>query len=187
MNKKEICKKLGYHNPKKCLEKLEYLEKNGIENFLKHNFKYDFILSSELFLKKVLEMYGDEEDMKLFKKTKEKLSRSSGNLFINTDFKRISEPIFVLAMMEGVRNISIDKREFENIEEELEYIKNFVKNHYQKNNGTLKIWRNIVSYIYTSDSFDKKIVFDTEGNIIDEVDNFIHSKATIKIKNKEIK
>lgn len=147
-DKKALCKKLGYNNLKPCMEKLEYLEKNGIESFLKANFKYDFVWSSELFLKKVIELCGDEEDMKIFEKIREKLSREPGHLLVNTNFRRNNEPVFVLAMCEGLRNIRIDRKEFESKDEELEYVKNFVKNHYQENNGELKIWKTIQNYIY---------------------------------------
>ncbi|GAB6044509.1 hypothetical protein JCM11957_01070 [Caminibacter profundus] len=114
------------------MEKLEYLEKNGIESFLKTNFKYDFILGVELFLKKVIELCGNDEDMKIFEKVIEKLSRKPGYLFVNTNFKRSQEPIFVLVVMESRRNLRIDRKEFENKKEELEYVKNYVRNHYEK-------------------------------------------------------
>jgi hypothetical protein len=180
-DKQNLCKKLGYNNFKPCLEKLNYLEKHGIEEFLKANFGYDFVLPSELFLKKVIELYGDEEDKKLFEKIREKLSRKPGHLFVNTNFKRRSEPIFALAAFEGLRNIYIDRKEFENKEEELEFVKNFIKNHYKENNGNLKIWRDIKNYIYKSDSFDKYLVIDKNGNIVDELDKFNPSIATLSV------
>ncbi|GAB6073612.1 hypothetical protein [Nautilia lithotrophica] len=186
-DKKSLCKKLGYNKLKPCLEKLEFLEKNGIEAFLKTNFKYDFVLGSELFLKKVIELCGDDKDMKIFEKIREKLSRKSGHLFVNTNFKRISQPIFVLAFMEGLRNISIDRTSFENKEEELAYIRNYVKKHYKENNGKLKLWGNIQNYIYKSDRFNKYLVIDKDGNVINQMDEFNPSKAIMFINGKEIK
>jgi hypothetical protein len=186
-NKKSLCKKLGYNNLKPCLEKLDFLEKNGIEKFLESNFKYDFVLGSELFLKRVIELCGNDEDMQIFKKTKKKLSKQPGRLFVNTNFKRKSEPVFVLAFMEGKRNIRIDRKEFDTKDEEFKYVKNFIKNHYRKNKGELSLWGKIQDYVYESDSFDKKLVFDVDGNLIKEVDNFAKSKATLMVKNKEIK
>jgi len=181
-NKEEFCRKLGYHNSKLCLEKLEYFEKNGVEKYLRHNFKYDFILGSELFLKKVLEVYGDEEDIRIFEKTRERLSKKPGHLFVNTNFRRKNEPVFVLAFCEGVRNISIDRREFKNREEELEYVKKFVKNHYRKNEKKISIWGEIENYFYKSDSFDKYLILDKEGDIIEEKkDFFIPNRAILAI------
>ncbi len=181
-----LCKKLGYNNLKPCLEKLDFLEKNGIEAFLKSNFKYDFVLPGGLFLKKVIELCGDDEDMKIFEKTREKLSRKSGHLFVNTNFKRKNEPIFVLAFMEGKRNISIDRKKFDTKEDEFEYVKEYVKNHYKKNNGKLDLWGKIQNYIYKSDWFDKYLVIDKDGNVISQMDEFNLSRAKVMIKNKEI-
>ena len=180
-DKKEVCRKLGYHNLSPCLEKIEYLEKYGIEEYLKKNFKYDFVLGSELFLKKLIEIYGDEEDMKTFEKVREKLSRKPGYLFVNTNFKRVNQPIFVLAFMEGLRNLSIDRKEFENKEEELEYVKNLVKNHYKEHNGELKLWGKIQNYIYKSEWFEKFLVIDKNGNIIKEIEEFNPFIATISV------
>jgi len=180
-NKREFCRKLGYYNLAPCLEKLEYLEKYGIEKYLKKNFKYDFVLGSELFLKKVIEMYGCEEDIKIFEKVREKLSRKPGYLFVNTNFKRTTQQIFVLAFMEGLRNLSIDRKEFENKEEELEYVKKFVKNHYKEHSGELKLWGKIQNYIYKSEWFDKFLVIDKNENIIKEIEEFNPSIATIYV------
>jgi len=180
-NKYALYKKLGYNNLKQCLEKLKFLEKNGIEAFLKTNFKYDFVLPNELFLKKVIELCGDDEDMKIFEKTREKLSRKSGHLFVNTNFKRSSLPIFVLAFMQGLRNILIDRTNFKNKKEELAYIRNYVKKHYKENSGKLKLWGNIQNYIYKSDSFDKYLVIDKDGNVINQMDEFNLSIAKIQV------
>jgi len=165
-NKNALCKKLGYNNLALCLEKLYFLEKNGIEEFLKFKFKYDFVLPSELFLKRVIELYGSSEDMKNFEEVREKLSRKPGRLFINTNFKRKSEPIFVLAFMEGKRNILIERKEFKDKNEELKFVKSFIKRHYEENKGVLPLWGEIQNYVYESESFDKKLVFDVEGDII---------------------
>jgi len=185
-DKNSLCKKLGYNNLKPCLEKLKFLEENGVEGFIRSNFKYDFVLPSELFLKKVIELCGDDEDMNVLEKTREKLNRKSGRLFVNTDFKRGLQPLFVLAFMEGLRNISINRKNFENKEEELEYVKKYVKNHFKKNNGKLDLWGKIQNYIYKSDWFDKYLVIDKDGNVINQMDEFNPSKAKIFINGKEI-
>ncbi len=165
-----LCKKLGYIDVRPCLKKIEYLEQNGIEEFLRYQFSYDFHLGSEVFLKKVLELCGDEKNLKLFEKIREKLSKKPGRLFVNTNFQKKSQPIFSLVAMEGVRNILIDRRSFENKDQELEYIKFYVKRHYLENKGKLKLWGKIENYIYKSDWFDNYIVLDKDGNILKKGD-----------------
>ena len=182
-NKENFCKKLGYKNLSPCIEKINFLEKYGIEKYLKQNFKYDFVLGSEMLLKKIIESFGSEKDKKDYKTIKDKLNRKSGHLFVNTHFKRLSQPIFMLAFMESLRKILIYRKEFNSFKEELEYIKSFVKKHYQKNNGQLDFWGKIKNYHYKSDWLD--IVLDKEGNIINQ--NSSIQKAKIMKKNKEIK
>ena len=182
-NKEDFCKKLGYKNISPCIQKINFLEKYGIEEYLKQNFKYDFVLGSELLLKKIIESFGSEKDKNDYETIKEKLNRKSGHLFVNTSFKRISQPIFAMAFMESLRNILIDRKNFNSPDEELEYVKNFVKNHYQKNNGQLNFWGKIKNYHYKSDWMD--VVLDKNGGIINQ--NCSFQKAKLMIKNKEIK
>ena len=89
--------------------------------------------------------------------------------------------------MESKRNIAIDRKEFENQDEELKFVTEFIKRHYQKNNGVLPLWGKIQNYIYSSDSFEKQLVFDTNGNLIEEIDDFTKPQAKVTIKNKEVK
>ena len=65
-NKNELCKKLGYNDLYPCLEKIKYLENYGIEEYLNKNFKYDYVLGGEIFLKKLIELCGEKEDMEKF-------------------------------------------------------------------------------------------------------------------------
>lgn len=180
-NKEKFCKKVGYNNIKPCIEKLEFLEKHGIEKYLQEKHEYDFVLGSELLLKKAIEVFGDEEDLKLFNDIRERLSRKPGHLFIETGFKRRSQPIFVLAAMEGRRNILIDRYKFNNKKEELEAVRNFVKKHCKEKKGEIELWGKIKFYVYSSEWFDKKILIDCDGNIIGEVDRYSYSRAVMSI------
>ena len=180
-SKEEICKKLGYQNKKTCFEKLEFLEKNGFKAFLKKNFKFDFVMGNELFIKKIIEEFGDEKDLKEFEEFREKQSRKYGNLFAETHFHRTTQPIHVLAMAEGLRNVNIDRRKFNTKEEELNFVKEIAKKLYKEDNGDFSIWGKIDYYVYSSDSFDKKIIIDTDGNIVKKVDEYYSSKAILSL------
>lgn len=180
-NKEQFCKSIGYNNTKPCIKKLEFLEKHGIEKYLQTKYKYDFVLGSEILLKKVIEAFGNKEDRKLFEYIRDRLSRDVGYLFIETNFKRASQPIFVLAIMEGSRNFKIDRYKFKNKEEELKFIKDFVKKHYKENSGKIELWGKIKHYVYKSDWFDNYLIIDIYGNIINEVDDYRFYKASISI------
>jgi len=105
-------------------------------------------------------------------------------LFIDTNFKRKSEPIFALAFMEQKRRIgykNIDNLYFKSDDEILEIISKFVKDDYFTCNGRLQLWGNIVSYNWHHT--DGKIyIFDKNGNYICSTKNIIESKATLNIK-----
>ena len=120
--------------------------------------------------------YTDEEILEM----KEKELLSKDYLFVNTNFKRTTQPIFVLAMMENKRYIKMNMKElyFKDIDSKLNLISSFVKKHYKENNGKLEIWGNIQSYQY---HINKEIyIFNSTGTII-KVELAKESIAIIKI------
>jgi len=173
----ELCKKLGYHNMGTCLKKIDHLEQNGIENFLCKEFEYDFVLGKEFFLKKVIELYGSEKDMEIFKNWTEKVHKKPGHLFVNTGLIKTSQPVFALAALEKMKNIPIHRRVFKDKNEEIEYVRFYVKRHYREND-LLKPWGKIINYIYKSDCFEKYLILDKNGNIVGKMENFDIQKAT---------
>jgi len=118
-----------------------------------------------------------EEELAL---QKEQKKLRSVYIYVNTNFKRTSEPIFVLAAMEYIRRLKVkDMLLFQTDDEMFETISTVVKNHYNENDGKLNLWGDIVSYNYHH--YDgKQYVFDKDGNIINDVVS--ESKATVSIK-----
>jgi len=109
-------------------------------------------------------------------------------LFINTNFKRKSEPIFVLAFMEHKRRIaykSIGNLYFKSDNKILEIVSKFVKEDYFTCDGTIKLWGDIVSYNWHHLD-DKIYVFNKNGSFKISTRNIVESKATLSIKGKEI-
>ncbi len=102
-------------------------------------------------------------------------------MFVETNFKRANQPIFALAIMEGKRNFKIDRYKFKNKDEELEFVKDFVKKHYKENNGKIELWGKIKHYVYKSDWFNKYLIIDIDGNIITEVYDYRFYKASISM------
>jgi hypothetical protein len=105
-------------------------------------------------------------------------------LFIDTNFKRKSEPIFALAFMEHKRRIKysdIGNLYFKSDEEILEMVSKFVKEDYFTCNGTIKLWGDIVSYNWHH--IDGNIyIFDINGSYKLNSNNHNESKATLKLK-----
>ena len=109
-------------------------------------------------------------------------------LFIDTNFKRKSEPIFALAFMEHKRRISyksIGELYFKSDNKILEIVSKFIKEDYFTCDGTIKLWGGIVSYNWHH--VDGNIyVFNKNGSFKISTRNIVESKATLSIKGKEI-
>ena len=74
-----------------------------------------------------------------------------------TDFKRTSEPIFVLATLESKKILKIDRNEiyFKTDDEVQQILKEFVETHFEESNGELEFWKNIKSYVWYQNNKQK--------------------------------
>ncbi|MBD3795965.1 MAG: hypothetical protein IE881_08580 [Epsilonproteobacteria bacterium] len=110
-------------------------------------------------------------------------NKQHGNyIFVNTNFKRKGEPIFVLAFLEAKRRISItdELAASTNQEELFQIIGAYVKNHYEQNNGDLGTWGKIVNYQVHLQ--DKVYLFDIKGNHLDNEVPVPENCATMSLK-----
>ena len=186
-------KKVGYNSSKKFIETLEKLKSTRNSYDWLYCSHYDLVYSSKDFLIKLCEVLEideilvDDEIKKAVAYYKEQEKFKSSYIFVNTNFKRKSEPIFALALCEKFRNISLYKKEnllFKSIEEILNNLSFQIKSHYEENNGGLKIWRKIVNY--QVHLFDKIYVFDVNGNLLEYANEVSESRATIFVNNKKL-
>ena len=116
-------------------------------------------------------------------KIKSELSKFEGcYIFVNTNFKRKSEPIFALAFCEGQRNIGLDKNDliFRGDDEIFAIISNIVKQHYIDSSGSIGIWGTVINYVYHH-SDGESYIFDKDGNQLKDID-IIENRAVLKLK-----
>lgn len=115
-----------------------------------------------------------------------KQARQYIHIFIDTDFKRNNEPIFVLGALNHLRYIS-NLQHLCSLprEEQLPEVSAIVKQHYRDNAGALKIWGNIQRYHYRYVESEPAILFDTDGNVIGTSD-LIEGRPSISIGGKDI-
>jgi len=137
-----------------------------------HSGYYDFTYTPESFLQKLCFVfqldYSKLED-ELYKQNiyyNEVQKVQKNYLFIDTNFKRTNEPIFALACLEHTRRVHLDVKDvvFKNLEQTLQIVAKQVQEHYEKTKGKLKLWGEIVHYVYHHE--DKIFTFDLHGNII---------------------
>ncbi len=183
-----IIKLMGYHSLEKGQNAIDlFIEKRSIYHWLESGF-YDFLYTAEQFIVKlsvILKVNPDDikDEIILHKQTILELRKlKDAYIFVNTNFRRTTQPIIALAFMEQKRLILPTKEKliFKSTEKKLSIISSFIKSHYKNNNGKLDMWGKIDSYIYHQNR-NKKYTFDTKGNLIKDAQHIIESHATIEV------
>lgn len=117
---------------------------------------------------------------------KQERSSVCNTIYINTDFKRNNEPVFVLAMLNHKRYISNFGSLYDlPLEEQINAVSKIVQEHYVESKGVLPIWGKIQNYHYKYDHNKPSLVFDTQGKVIQTTEQ-IPSHATLSLRKKEI-
>jgi len=115
-----------------------------------------------------------------------KLDNKEVYIFVDTDFKRKNEPIFVLAALSNSRYIrGLYELNHKTIEEQIVAVSRIIRNNYEKNSGKLELWGEIKRYHYHYSSDLPAIVFDIDGTVIGK-SSFTESHAVLSIGCKDI-
>ena len=108
-------------------------------------------------------------------------------LFINTDFKRTTQPIFILAFCESQRRIRLNLENllFKSDDEILQIVSQFVKDDFYTSEAKAGIWGSIVSYTWNHRD-EETYSFHTDGSY-EKIDIKPEQvKATLSIKGRTI-
>jgi len=94
------------------------------------------------------------------------MSLKSPCLFIETDFIRSGQPIFMLAFLEQKRRIELSKELIlEGVDVVIEYSKKIVKNHFLVSGRYIEFWGTIKHYVLIIDGFGS-IKISVEGEVV---------------------
>ena len=189
----DLLRTIGYHNLKighRTMQKFLYTD--TIYLWLKTG-NFDMKYDSETFLRaliKVLDLSSPfvEEEIQESQKRLGCIARMKESyIFIDTHFKRRGEPIHVLAMMEGLRHISIDKEllVYKSKTEIFEEIAKIIRQHYLTHKGKLNLWGEIYTYVYHH-SDGNKYIFNPDGTPSEDHEDIPESKAELRIGNQKI-
>jgi len=152
----EVVSKMDYHSVEKGKKSINaFLRSQNIYDWLSSG-HYDYKYTAEQFFVKLSAALNFDpkivkSELEIFEKTvKEYEKFTEVYIFVNTNFKRASQPIFALAIMESFRYVlpNIEKLIFKSDKEVLDTISKFVKSHFIENEGELKMWGKIDIYIY---------------------------------------
>ena len=188
IDKTKLVQKIGYSATAKGINTLEKLLKSEDVKIWLRESHYDLVNDSTSFLEKlckVLEIndvfYESEiKNAKIY--NADFLKLQEGYIFINTDFKRTTQPIHVLAFCESFRRLSlsnIDELVGKELDEIFEIISPYIKNHYINVEGQAGIWGEIKNYIVHL--YDRTYLFGTDGIFLYECNSIGESKAGLRI------
>jgi len=156
-----LIKELGYQNFDKGMNTLnKFIETKDIYEWL-NNAHYDLVNSSEGLLSKLclyFDLINDNtileiEDAKKKIKFLNEFNKSEFSITIQTKWIRTNESITMLSIAgSSLKSIRIDKEKLYGLteEQELEFVKSTLKEHYKKHEGKITIFGNIEYYKYTS-------------------------------------
>jgi len=145
---KEVVLNMGYQAVEKGEKSINaFLRSQNLYDWLSSG-HYDYKYNAEQFLVKLTAALNFDpkivkSELEIFEKTvKEYEKFTEVYIFVNTNFKRASQPIFALAIMESFRYVlpNIEKLIFKSDKEVLDTISKFVKSHFIENEGELKMW-----------------------------------------------
>ena len=181
-DKKALSKALGYVREQNFTRALANLEAaKSLDEFITKG-HLDWAHSSEtliLALSKHFALNIDAELSEVQKLYNERVKFRGSYIYIDTDFRRKSEPIFALAMAQNLRYISLtpflDELCFKALNEQLEVVSKITKSYYQKTQ-TLPIFGAITGFkLYF---LGKNYSIDTDGKFVDK--EIYEQVATIK-------
>lgn len=176
-----LAKELGYVNIQKGISRINELVDIDYFGLIYEGYgKFDGVHANQTLFKalcKICEIGNDEIERELYaiELIKESLRQANyKHIFVNTNFKRKSEPIFVLVVLQSKRYINnLNYLQQFCLEKQISKVAEIVKNHHEVNDGKLKVWGEISSYAYYYDKNKKPIVFGCDGSLIDGGEIFI--------------
>jgi hypothetical protein len=185
---KEVVLNMGYQAVEKGEKSINaFLRSQNIYDWLSSG-HYDYKYTAEQFFVKLSAALNFDpkivkSELEIFEKTvKEYEKFTEVYIFVNTNFKRASQPIFALAIMESFRYVlpNIEKLIFKSDKEVLDTISKFVKSHFIENEGELKMWGKIDIYIYHH--YDgKTYTFNKDGEIVKNASIIFEDHASISL------
>ena len=180
---KELSHSLGYRGSDKFKTRLTAMFAN--EYFGLDSSYYDFKFSSEEFVSQLCNHLDIPSLLvdKVLDEIKAELGKQKHAfkqfVFIDTDFKRKSQPIAVLSGMQNRRYLIIDDAvALKPLDKQLYDVQEIVTAHYQTN-SILDLWGQVQRYAYFYQT-DYIVVFSVTGEILDITNDYQLSVDTLR-------
>jgi len=179
-----IAKQLGYCTTDKITARIESMINSRYLDLDKSGF--DLRYSTPNLIRKLAEIFAipsllcdkviEEIEAELLAKRK----RFKPYIFIETDFKRTSQPVFILAALQSNRFLTVDEAICERpLNDQLEPIQEQIKDHYRQQ-PVIDMWGKVKQYVYYYDE-NLVLIFSTTGQLLSTETDYFYSKATLSI------
>ena len=171
-NPKQLINKLGYNNHLLAKKRLGiFINCKTLYDWLESNI-FDFKYSNLELLQKLCNIFEFDKNLleiELISYNKYKLAlynQFDSVVFIDTEFKRSSEPIYALAALEPMRYINIDKWSLVNKSfiEQFEIVKALICKHAKSYGKELSIWGDVKRYVWEYTE-SKSVAFFPDGSV----------------------
>lgn len=181
---KQLSSSLGYRSTDKFKQRLSVMIGSAYLG-LDRSY-YDFYLSSEEFVRQLCDSLAIPKVLvansitEIKVELEKKKYASKQFIFIDTDFKRQSQPVFILAAMQQQRYLSIDDNiAIKPINHQLQAIQAKVRGHY-KQFPVMEFWGQVQRYAYFYQP-DIIIVLSRTGEIVEITTEYPLSMATLNL------
>lgn len=184
----DIAQLMGYNRKgiSKAVTRIEQVLSDPQLNLYGNTF--DFKYSNQEFIERLcsilgidLNRFNGEIDSLI---TKHEAIRDSfkSYVFVDTDFKRKSEPIVMLSCYEHHRSFLLPKeKRLLPVADQVAYVQTCVKKHYVENDGELPMWGKIQRYVFFYDE-NQSISLNGEGLVLEDNEELNHSMAILELR-----
>ena len=171
-----LLQSMGYtHATDQARQRIQEAIRNPAQ-FLERS-SFDFKYSNEAFIKRLGTVLGldahwlDAQIEILKKENRAQTDAFKPYLFVDTGFRRLSQPVFVLALLEHQRYLRFPKRFWRQpIHEQVVQAQERVREHMTETRGDLGLWGQVRRYVFHF-SPTGYVVIDPNGQLTDEMAN----------------
>jgi len=181
---KEISKLLGYHSTTTFDNRVQKVRESPYLALDQSD--YDFHYGSHAFIKKLLEALEIPEHFynKVIEEVEEALEldrQKKPYFFLETNFKRESQPIFMLSALQNNRFLSVGEEIYKlSLNDQLSKLADFIR-HHNEQYPVIDVWGEIQSYVYFYDD-ETALVFSTSGQLLSAKSDYFYSQAYMSLK-----
>jgi hypothetical protein len=180
-----IAQQLGYSSSSKLSKRIQLIVDSPFLGLDTGGF--DFHYGTEEFITRLCAALSIPEILykKVIAETKvlleDRKQRFDPYIFIDTAFKRESQPIHILAALEPTRYINLDEGFLDlSLNDQLEEVQSLIRKHFSLNPHLL-IWGDVKRYVFFYDE-QTVLIVSSQGELIGAKKEYQVSRVTLKLK-----